>query len=126
MALTHAPGDSLRALVAAPTIWALHFLVCYVVAAVHCAKAGGPGADLEPVRLVIAVATALALIGIAGTGWLAYRHVGHFAGLIEPHEADTEADRRRFLSIATLMLSALSFVATLFVAAPALFVTTCR
>lgn len=119
------PGDSLRALVAAPTIWAVHFLLCYIGAAVYCAKAD-PGAALDPVRVWVAIVTALALTGIAATGVVAFRHGGSRSGIIAPYDEDTEADRRRFLSIATLMLAGLSFVGTLFVGLPAIFMSTCQ
>jgi hypothetical protein len=47
-------------------------------------------------------------------------------GETTPHDADTIQDRRRFLAYATLLLSGLSFVATLFVALPAVFFASCR
>ena len=34
------PGESLWAMIVAPTIWAVHFLACYILAAIWCAKAG--------------------------------------------------------------------------------------
>jgi hypothetical protein len=119
------PGESLWAMIVSPTIWALHFLACYILAAVFCAKAG-PAADLATVRWWIAGLTVLALGTIAASGVQAYR-LGHFMeGKAAPHDADTIHDRRRFLAYATLLLSGLSFVATLFVALPAVFVASCR
>jgi hypothetical protein len=120
------PGESLWAMIVAPTIWALHFLACYILAAIFCAKAGTPSADLAIVRWWIAGLTVLALGAIAACGIQAFR-LGHFReGKAAPHDADTIQDRRRFLAYATLMLSGLSFVATLFVALPAVFVASCR
>jgi hypothetical protein len=120
------PGESLWAMIVSPTIWAIHFLACYIVAAIFCAKAGLPSADLITVRWWIAGFTALALGGIAISGIQALR-LGHFVkGGTTPHDADTIQDRRRFLAYATLLLSGLSFVATLFVALPAAFMATCR
>jgi hypothetical protein len=119
------PGESLWAMIVSPSIWALHFLACYILAAVFCAKAG-PAADLATVRWWIAGLTVLALGTIAASGVQAYR-LGHFMeGKAAPHDADTIHDRRRFLAYATLLLSGLSFVATLFVALPAVFVASCR
>jgi hypothetical protein len=115
-------GDSLVAMIVSPTIWALHFLLCYVTAAVVCAKAQGNFGD---VRLWVAFLTVLALGGIAYSGARAVRHGGFAYARSAPHDADTLADRRRFLSFATLLLSGLSFVATVFVALPALLVETC-
>ena len=59
------PDTSLVEMIVSPTIWAVHFLLCYIVAAVHCAKMGLPAADLGPVRVWVAVVTLLALFGIA-------------------------------------------------------------
>ena len=44
-----------------PTIWAAHFLLCYVTAAIWCAKVAGPDGSLGGVRVAIAVYTVLAL-----------------------------------------------------------------
>lgn len=119
------PGESLWAMIVAPTIWAAHFLACYILAAIWCAKAGR-AADLATVRWWIAGITLAALAGIAASGIQAFRR-GHFwQGKATPHDADTIQDRRHFLAYATLLLSGLSFVATLFVALPAIFFATCR
>jgi hypothetical protein len=120
------PGDSLLDMIVPPTIWAVHFLLSYVPAAVFCAKAPGSFADLAGIRAWIASVTLLALGGIAYSGGRAFRRGGFRDGETAPHDADTMGDRRRFLAYATILLSGLSFVATVFVALPALFVETCR
>jgi hypothetical protein len=119
------PGESLWEMIVPPTIWATHFLACYITAAIFCAKAGALAADLASIRVTIALLTAVALAGIAYSGIRAFRR-GGLRGATAPHDADTIADRRRFIAYATLLLSGLSFVATLYVALPALFVATCR
>lgn len=125
MTAAEPPRDSIWFLTIAPTIWALHFLLCYATAAVWCAKYAGESASLGPVRTAIGVYTALAMIGIGSTGWVGYRR--HSFGAAElPHDDDTPQDRHRFLGFATLLLSVLSAVATLFVAAVALFIGTCH
>jgi len=108
----------------APTIWATHFLVSYVTAAIWCAKYSGDDGSLGAARTAIAVYTALALIGIAITGWIGYRRHTFGDGSL-PHDADTPEDRHRFLGFATLLLSGLSAVATLFVASVAVFIGNC-
>ena len=118
-------NPTLLTLLTPPTVWALHFLVCYVVAAVHCAKAAGPFSDLGPARLTIGIATLLAVAVIAASGWQALRHA-QFAVAERPHDADTPADRDRQLGFATVLLSALSLVAVVFSALPALFIGDCR
>jgi Mn2+/Fe2+ NRAMP family transporter len=117
--------DSIWMLTISPTVWALHFLFSYVTAAVWCAKYAGESASLGPARTAIGVYTAIALLGIAITGWIGYR--GHSLGSAElPHDEDTPEDRHRFLGYSVLLLSLLSAVATSFVAAVAYFVGSCH
>lgn len=114
--------ESLWMLAAPPTIWAVHFLLSYITAAIWCAKVAAP---LDPVRIAIAMYTAVALVGIAITGWRGVRQ--HRLGTATvPHDFDTPEDRHRFLGFATLLLAGLSFVATIFVALTVLFVKTCH
>lgn len=132
MSTTTPPPESTRsllALVAGPMIWAAHLLIAYAVAAVFCAKVGGLAeGTLRPVRLAIAVLTALALAGIALVGrggWRRHRH-GSERAAADPHDADTPEDRHRFLGLATALLAGLSAVAVLYQALAAVFVGSCR
>lgn len=113
---------NLWTLILPPSVWALHFLFCYVAAATVCAKAGSDFGDL---RLAIAGATVLALGLIVASGVQAYRHWG-FGSDMPPHDAATDEDRQRFLGLATLLVCTLSLVSVIFVALPALFLTDCR
>lgn len=120
-----------------PGLWALHFLLSYVTAAIWCAKAA-PGAALGPVRGAVAAYTVVALAVIVATSWHAWRRMrrggegvedGGRAGSIHdfgPHDTDTPRDRERFLGLATLLLSGLSFVATVYTALAAVFIGDCR
>lgn len=112
---------NLWTLILPPAVWALHFLFCYVAAAIACAKGG----DLGALRPAIAAATALATALILLSGAQAYRHWG-FGSDLPPHDQATDEDRQHFLGLATLLVSALSLVSVAFVALPALFVTDCR
>jgi hypothetical protein len=60
---------SLWLLTIAPAIWAAHLLLCYITAAIWCAKFIPPGGALGSVRTAIAWYTAVALAGITATGW---------------------------------------------------------
>lgn len=143
--LPEQPGH-LWLLALSPAVWALHFLACYATAAIWCAKAGAvaaPGATpLGPARVAVAAYTVVALAAIAANAWHAGRRMRRmrwrgegaedrpqagsrldFAG---PHDADTPADRERFLALATLLLSGLGFVATVFTALAAVFIGDCR
>lgn len=117
--------ESLWTLFTAPTIWAFHFLFCYVTAAVYCAKRGTTGLGFEAVRGTIGVATVLALLMIVVAAYLAWRQWGFGTGE-PPHDQPTHHDRSRFQGFATLLLSGLSFVAVVYTALPALFIAACN
>lgn len=105
-----------------PTLWAVHFLLCYVTAAIWCAKQAEVA--LGPVRGAVAAYTVVALAGIAATGWRAWLRRRGDEG--EPHGEDTPSDRDSFLAFATVLLSGLSFVAVVFTALAAVFIGDCR
>ena len=121
-----------------PMVWALHFLACYVTAAIWCAKSAPAATPLGPARVAVAAYTVVALAVIAATGWHAWRRLrrggaggrpprgGSPPPIGGPHDADTPGDRERFLALATLLLSGLSFVATVFTALAAVFIGDCR
>jgi len=116
--------STLWALILPPTIWAAHFLFCYVFAAIYCAKAG-TFAPLGVVRAAIALATAAALGVVLAAGFVAWA-TSRIPGDPPPHDESTDEDRVRFLATATLLLAALSFVAIVFTAIPALMFEDCR
>lgn len=115
--------ESLWTLIVSPTIWAAHFLACYITAAVWCARFAETR-SFQEVRLAIGAYTLAATAGIAANGLGGYRR-HRFGNEEVPHDDDTPEDRHRFLGLATLLLAGLSAVATLFVASVALFVRSC-
>jgi hypothetical protein len=117
-------NQSLWLLTAAPVIWAVHFLLCYITASIWCAKVAGPGGSLGAVRVAIALYTVLSLAGIGIIGWIGYRRHS-FGNAALPHDKDTPGDRHRFLGFATLLLSALSAVAVIYAALVAVFFGNC-
>ena len=116
--------DSLWILTVAPAIWAAHFLLSYLTAALWCGMVVGRGGSLATARVAIAIYTAVALIGIAAVGWVGYRRHEYGTATV-PHDFDTPEDRHRFLGFATLLLSGLSAVATIYVALTAVFIGSC-
>jgi len=124
--MTHLPEEreGLWRMAASPTMWAVHFLLSYVTAAIWCAKVAGPGSSLAAVRTAIVVYTLLALTGIVAMGWAGYRR-HRLGGASLPHDDDTPEDRHRFLGFATLLLSALSAVAVVYAATVTIFIDRC-
>jgi hypothetical protein len=133
--------SSLWLLTMAPVLWGGHLLLCYVTAAVWCAKFAPAGGPLDGVRTAVALYTAAALVGIVIVGWEGFRRHSYpstslgagpatslGAGGTEAttHDLDTPEDRHRFLGFATLLLSGLSAVAVLYAAFAATFFETCR
>ncbi len=121
----HEKNESLWKLTISPAIWAAHFMLCYLTAAIWCAKLAGPDGSLGVVRVAIIIYTVLALAGIGATGWVGYRK-HRFGNSPLPHDFDSTDDRHRFLGFATLLLSALSGVATLYAALVAVFFWSCH
>lgn len=117
-------AENLWMLTLPPGIWAVHFLASYLTAAIWCAKYADSSGALGTARAAIAAYTLLAVVGLGVTGWLGLRRVS-FQRDDMPHDDDTPVDRHRFLGFTMLLLSALSAVATLFVAAVTVFVETC-
>lgn len=119
-------GTDLWKVIVAPIVWAVHFLFCYVYAAVYCEKAGRD-ASLEGPTLVILIATvvALALIALSTAKLWAVRGRSLTDNDFE-YEHNTPEERHRFLSHVALMLCLLSAVAVIYVAIPMLYLTSCR
>ena len=126
MTLKRQTRDNLWTLIAAPTIWAGHFLLCYVVAAYQCAP---NVAVFQPIGGARATVAALTLAALLSIGFILLRAVrewrGHGGGGFD-HGADTGAGRERFLEFSTVLLAALSFISVIFVALPALINVDCR
>jgi len=119
------PASSLWLLTIAPGIWAAHLLLCYVTAAIWCAKFASPGGALNGVRTAIGWYTAAALVGIMIVGFEGLRRHRHGTEATT-HDLDSPGDRRRFIGFATLLLSGLSATAVLYAALATTFFRTCR
>ena len=119
-------GTDLWRVIAAPIVWALHFLFCYGYAAVYCEKAGRD-APLGDARTAVVTATvvALALIAISTSRLWRVRGRSLTDNDFE-FEHNTPEERHRFLSHVALMLCVLSAVAVLYVAIPMIYLSTCR
>ncbi|HCS50964.1 MAG TPA: hypothetical protein DIW81_05135, partial [Planctomycetaceae bacterium] len=60
--------DSLWLIFMPPLTWAVHFMACYLTAAIWCAKFSDTSAHFATVRIAIAIYTAVALAIIGGIG----------------------------------------------------------
>ncbi|WP_375248653.1 hypothetical protein [Sphingomonas sp.] len=112
---------TLWTLIVPPTVWAVHFIFCYLWVAVSCAQLGA----FPRFTIAFIAGTGLALAIILASGVIAFVQ-SRTPGDPPPHDEGTDIDRLRFLATATLLLAALSFIAVLFTAAPALMLTDCR
>ena len=116
---------SLWLLTIAPTIWAVHLLVCYVTAAIWCAKFAGADGALGGIRSAVMWYSAVALAGIAIMGFEGFRRHRHGTEATT-HDLDSAEDRHRFVGFATLLLSGLSAVGVVYAALAATYFDTCR
>lgn len=118
-------NETLWILAASPAIWAAHFMLCYVTAAIWCGMVAGPEGSLWTVRLAIAGYTIVALAAIGAIGFVGFRR--HRLGTATPpHDADTPEDRHRFIGFSTLLLSGMSAVAVFYAALAAVFIEGCQ
>ena len=119
-------GTDLWRVIAAPIVWALHFLFCYIYGAINSEKLGRD-APLDDARIAIIIATvfALALIGLSTVHLWRVRGRSLTDNDFE-FEHNTPEERHRFLSHVALMLCVLSAVAVIYVAIPMLYLVNCR
>lgn len=119
-------GTDLWRVIAAPFIWAAHFLFSYVTVAIYCEKAGRDAA-LGDIRTIVVVAT---IVALAGIGWSTIGLWKVYGRSLTDDDFEFEhnvpEERHRFLSHVALMLCFLSAVAVLYVAIPMLYLSTCR
>lgn len=110
-------------LIGSPTVWAAHFLFCYIGVSVGCAKFGSSA--MPEMRMAIVGATIVAVLLVVFFGIVAWLQA-RLDGEAPPHDEDTVGDRTRLVGTAKLLLAGLSFIAILYVAMPAFVFTDCR
>lgn len=117
--------QSLMLMIASPLIWFVHFMACYLTAAIWCAKQAERVNPLGPVRWAIGAFTLLALAGIGWNGLWGFKRMRLEGGSL-PFDADNAEDRHRFLGQATFLLAGLSAIAVIFEGAVAFYFKTCE
>lgn len=109
-------------------IWAAHFLVVYPTAAVLCARDIDGAAGISAAVNLAATTVAVIAIGIVAARAVPSLYGGADEDDEQPHrraETDSHSDIRVFLDRVTLLVSALSLVAILYGALPAIFAAHC-
>jgi hypothetical protein len=112
---------SLLKITFAPLIWAGHFVVCYGLVALTCAK----GWDIATVQTLLIWLSAAVLGVIGWTGWLAWRQwnpreTGDFV-----NRRGKEEDRHHFLGHAAFLLAVISLLGVIFVTMPLVLLEGC-
>jgi hypothetical protein len=118
--------DSLWSLIGGPTIWAGHFLLCYISAAIFCAKVEPAGFGFLDLRIVIGVVTLLAFIGIAFVGFQAVDHWRRAMNAEWATDSDSLVVRRLFIGRVAFLLAGLSAIGVLYTGLVAIFIDNCR
>ena len=113
---------SLFRMVAAPTVWAVHFLLVYATAAIWCAKGWGPEGTLVALITAFTVVAEVVIGALALEMWRQWDYLDDHDYI---HDQPTDEHRREFLGHAGFMLACLSFVAVLFSTFPAWFAGSC-
>ncbi len=109
-------------MVAAPTIWAVHFVAAYATTAIWCEKVG---ADTAGLTWLVTGYTVAAEALIAWFGVSMWRQWDYMDDQDYIHDGATDEDRREFLGHAGFMLACLSFVAVIFTTMPVWLIGSC-
>jgi ABC-type Fe3+ transport system permease subunit len=118
----HESTERLWIPILAPSIWAIHFTVCYATVVGACGRFGRADAPSLLALLGVYTIAAMAAIGALFVhGWR--RHRSRWPR--ETHDDDTPEDRRHFMAWTTMLLAGLSLVATVMVALAAFLVGGC-
>ncbi|KRS18984.1 hypothetical protein [Roseovarius indicus] len=105
---------SLLKITTGPLIWAIHFVICYGLVAVNCAK----GWDIGMARTGLLVFSVGALVAIVWVGWGSWRQWNlHETGDYFNSWGRAE-DRHHFLGHAAFLLAIISFLGVVFVSLP--------
>jgi hypothetical protein len=125
--------DSLFTLTVGPMVWAAHFLIVYITAAIACAH-GAFDDEVLGIPIVqaiggVATLTALALVldglVLSWRRWRGRPFDGESAPL-PPHDGADVVSRRRFMAYASVLLSGISLIAIVWQSLPLLFFASCR
>jgi hypothetical protein len=103
-------------------VWMVYFIVVYAAVSIGCAfgYANTSIAGINVISLGAAIITLLTVLAILPFGWLGYR------GWQRAHTRDAEGERMGFAAVVTLLVSALSLLATIWVGLPVFMLAPCQ
>ncbi|WP_407652746.1 transmembrane prediction [Aporhodopirellula aestuarii] len=107
-----------------PSIWAVHFLACYLTAAIWCEKFASAGSANSPLWWLIGVYSVIALVGLIVVSVMSFRSFRRGDPPVS-YDFDDPHERTPFLGFTAYLLSLLSIVATLFTVLVFLLVRSC-
>lgn len=113
---------SLFKITLAPLIWAAHFVVCYGLVAVTCAK----GWDIGAVRSGLIVFSVVSLATIGWVGVLAWRQWDLAQTGDAQNRGGKAEDRHHFLGHAAFLLSVISLIGVVFVSLSLVMIGGCQ
>lgn len=117
--------DSIWRIAFGPLIWAMHFVLTYGGTSVTCFKLYDYPWAMPFLRISIAVITVLALAGIGTVAWRSWQRWDYLDDYDYEHDRAIEEDRHEFLGHAAFLLAVLSGIAVIYVALPAIFMSSC-
>ncbi|WP_118138492.1 hypothetical protein [Oceanicella sp. SM1341] len=115
--------ESLWRVTFAPALWALHFLACYGLVSLACARGLFP---IGATRAGLVGLTLLVLAGIAWLGWRGFRQWDVHSTGRRANPGGHAEDRHQFLGHAAFLLAIISFIGVIFVSLPLIMLEGCR
>lgn len=110
-------------IVLSPSVWAIHFLACYLTVAIWCAKVD-PGTSSGLLLWLVSGYTLVAVGAITAIATSSYRSFRRDDPELA-YEFDDPSDRTSFIAFTAFLLSLLSLIATLFTALALLIIRSC-
>ena len=119
-------ASSLWTITFAPTIWAVHFVLCYAATSLICVKFSTQTEGVTLLKWGVGVLTAVALVGIGAVARSAWKQWDFLEDYDYVHDLAREEDRHEFLGHAAFLLSIVSFIGVVYVALPVYLSGSCQ